>query len=444
MSSQTTNTPYTYIIGWSKLNKYYYGVRYAKNCHPSDLWTKYFTSSSIVDDFVEMNGQPDIIQVRKTFTTNADALKWEYEVIKRTGAVSSDVWLNASNGGLEWANSEESAKKISDKCKQRWADPVERAKYMSVFQSEENRELNRIRANEQWNNPEIISKLKESCNSPEYLKGLSERTSKNWKDEEYRNKVVSKMTATINTPEVRAKKSAAAKAASAKRLATKNANEEAFKLNDPEGYAVHKKKLHDAQSLRSKKLWQKDEYRDKISNNTYKSWQDEETRTQRTTAQKQVWVDRKEYAEITGEKLVNREPLAVDIRENINDILSEKAKARYADPEFKAKHQAAYDTDEYKKAASERAQILKENPEHVAKHTASVTSPEHRALQSRLSKERMQDENNRKVISDALKKKCESPEYRALMSERAKASTAKRLATRERNKLLKLQQENDL
>ena len=37
-------TPYTYLIGWSNLNKFYYGVRYGKGCHPSDLWVKYFGS----------------------------------------------------------------------------------------------------------------------------------------------------------------------------------------------------------------------------------------------------------------------------------------------------------------------------------------------------------------------------------------------------------------
>ena len=63
-----TNIPYTYLIGWSKLNKYYYGVRYAKNCHPSDLWTKYFTSSKYVKQFREENGEPDIIEIRKTFS----------------------------------------------------------------------------------------------------------------------------------------------------------------------------------------------------------------------------------------------------------------------------------------------------------------------------------------------------------------------------------------
>lgn len=39
-------TPYTYLIGWSKHNIWYYGKRTAKNCHPNDFWVTYFTSSN--------------------------------------------------------------------------------------------------------------------------------------------------------------------------------------------------------------------------------------------------------------------------------------------------------------------------------------------------------------------------------------------------------------
>lgn len=29
---------YTYLIGWSSHNKFYYGVRYAKGSNPNELW----------------------------------------------------------------------------------------------------------------------------------------------------------------------------------------------------------------------------------------------------------------------------------------------------------------------------------------------------------------------------------------------------------------------
>lgn len=59
------NIPYTYLIGWSNQNKWYYGVRTAKNCHPGDLWTTYFTSSKYVKQFITQYGEPDIILNKK-------------------------------------------------------------------------------------------------------------------------------------------------------------------------------------------------------------------------------------------------------------------------------------------------------------------------------------------------------------------------------------------
>ena len=38
----TTFKPYTYLIGWSTLNKYYYGVQFNKKANPDDLWSKNF------------------------------------------------------------------------------------------------------------------------------------------------------------------------------------------------------------------------------------------------------------------------------------------------------------------------------------------------------------------------------------------------------------------
>lgn len=51
--------PYVYIV-WSRTTKQYYiGVRYAKGCHPSDLWQKYFTSSSLIHRLIEQFGLND-------------------------------------------------------------------------------------------------------------------------------------------------------------------------------------------------------------------------------------------------------------------------------------------------------------------------------------------------------------------------------------------------
>ena len=91
----TIYNPYTYLIGWSHLNKYYYGVRYAKGCHPSDFWKEYFTSSKNVKLLREVEGEPDIIQIRKTFECPDKAREWEFNIIKRMKLHRDDRFLNA-------------------------------------------------------------------------------------------------------------------------------------------------------------------------------------------------------------------------------------------------------------------------------------------------------------------------------------------------------------
>lgn len=90
-------TPYTYLLGWSNLNTFYYGVRYATNCNPSDLWTKYKTSSKYVKQVVSEHGEPDIIEIRKIFSDKRLAKKWEDIVLRRIGAVSNPKFLNKAN-----------------------------------------------------------------------------------------------------------------------------------------------------------------------------------------------------------------------------------------------------------------------------------------------------------------------------------------------------------
>jgi hypothetical protein len=100
-------TPYTYLIGWSKLNKWYYGCSYkskTKIANPEQLWKSYFTSSKKVKQFRKLHGEPDIIQIRKTFNTAEDALKWESKVILRMKMVESDIFLNQRNMSGQFKN----------------------------------------------------------------------------------------------------------------------------------------------------------------------------------------------------------------------------------------------------------------------------------------------------------------------------------------------------
>lgn len=85
--------PYSYRITHIKSGLHYYGVRYAKNCKPDDLWKTYFTSSNYVKELIKKDGKECfIIQIRKTFNTVQEALDWEYKILCKV--YNSPKYLN--------------------------------------------------------------------------------------------------------------------------------------------------------------------------------------------------------------------------------------------------------------------------------------------------------------------------------------------------------------
>lgn len=75
------NIPFTYRVKCVNTNEYYYGVKYAKNCKPSDLWSSYFTSSNKVKELILIHGKDNfIVEIRKVFDNSEDAIKWEQNV----------------------------------------------------------------------------------------------------------------------------------------------------------------------------------------------------------------------------------------------------------------------------------------------------------------------------------------------------------------------------
>lgn len=130
------NKPYTYLIGWSKLDTWYYGCRWSKDANPDDLWKTYFTSSKYVKEFAVNNGNPDIIEVRKVFY-DADACRlWEHKVLRRMMVSNKTKWLNKTDSisikydvhPLLGTNiSEETKKKISEKAKLRFSSGVQKS-----------------------------------------------------------------------------------------------------------------------------------------------------------------------------------------------------------------------------------------------------------------------------------------------------------------------------
>jgi hypothetical protein len=101
--------PYCYLIGWSNLNVWYYGSEYGKRskiANPKNLWSTYFTSSKHVKQFRKEHGEPDIISIRKTFSTDLAAIYWEYRVLRKLKVRQNSKWLNVNEGkapvGTPW------------------------------------------------------------------------------------------------------------------------------------------------------------------------------------------------------------------------------------------------------------------------------------------------------------------------------------------------------
>jgi hypothetical protein len=92
------NIPFTYLLKHIPTNKYYYGVKYKKGCHPNDLWTKYFTSSKKVKGLIKRYGKKSFIfEIRKTFKTQQQARNWEHKVLKRMKVIYRNDFLNQTD-----------------------------------------------------------------------------------------------------------------------------------------------------------------------------------------------------------------------------------------------------------------------------------------------------------------------------------------------------------
>ena len=96
---------YTYLVGWSKHGKFYYGAQWNKKANPGDLWKTYFTSSNRVKKFRAKHGEPDVIQIRKTFGDDAKKCrKWEERVLMRVKKNTDAKWLNTRVSNRGWFN----------------------------------------------------------------------------------------------------------------------------------------------------------------------------------------------------------------------------------------------------------------------------------------------------------------------------------------------------
>lgn len=98
-------TPYTYLIGWSHHNIWYYGAQWNKQSSPKALMTTYFTSSKIVKQFIHSHGLPDIIQIRKIFNSTQKCKTWESRVLRFFLGDSRFLNVNNNLGGNQFDSS---------------------------------------------------------------------------------------------------------------------------------------------------------------------------------------------------------------------------------------------------------------------------------------------------------------------------------------------------
>jgi hypothetical protein len=181
------HVPFTYLVGWKEINQWYYGARYAQGCHPDDLWVTYFTSSSYVKELREKHGEPDVIQIRRTFTSAEDALRWETTVLRRVLGKSSQ-WINQKKNMWPLVNprphSEETKRKISEAKKGKPLGPFseEHRRKMSIAsqnRSEEYRQKMSIaKKGKKWATNGKVSKLVTDLPDSSWWWGRKRSTSK--------------------------------------------------------------------------------------------------------------------------------------------------------------------------------------------------------------------------------------------------------------------------
>jgi hypothetical protein len=156
-------TPFTYYLFHRPTGVKYYGVRYANNCSPNDLWKTYFSSSKKVRFLIEEYGIESFdYQIRKVFDSKEAAISWEQRVLRRLKVLNKTEWLNANiAGAIRYAVHPKgmSGKKHSEETKRKLSEKRKGSSFDELFGIEKSQK--------------IKNKLSDSlkCKSKIYLKG---------------------------------------------------------------------------------------------------------------------------------------------------------------------------------------------------------------------------------------------------------------------------------
>jgi predicted GIY-YIG superfamily endonuclease len=92
-------TPYFYVLKEIPTGMLYAGVKFAKNCSPSDLLVTYLTSSKIVKALLAADPSCFAIERIRTFSSKEDAINYEKKFLKKVKADKSSRWYNQSISG---------------------------------------------------------------------------------------------------------------------------------------------------------------------------------------------------------------------------------------------------------------------------------------------------------------------------------------------------------
>lgn len=112
--------PFAYHLYHKPTGKHYYGVRFKRGTVPSDLWSKYFSSSKVVHQLIEEYGKDSFtFTVRKTFTSGEEALRWEHRFLTRINAADRNDWINRHNGGKKFRGPKQQTEKTRQTIRQK-------------------------------------------------------------------------------------------------------------------------------------------------------------------------------------------------------------------------------------------------------------------------------------------------------------------------------------
>lgn len=194
--------PYTYLIGWSERNLWYYGCQYGRNSTPSNLWTLYFTSSKEVKRLRATIGEPDVIQIRKVFETPHDCIKWEGTVLRRLSLKDRGKWLNKTyidpTGVLRFVFTG-----LSEETKKRMSESWSNGRRKNVHPRAWNKGIPMTEEARQHLSEVNTGKKRD----PSWNKTGPKKGSK--QSDEHKANRLKKFKETLQTPEMKAKKSAA-------------------------------------------------------------------------------------------------------------------------------------------------------------------------------------------------------------------------------------------